>query len=166
MEDGPTVRGRPVTTDIADATPLIDLAAIGAVGVLMQAKRRGLIAALRPELDQLGACGFPLTNRVYRACLAVSGESARGTHRHGKRLRRMNRPSDRARPRRMERSLRGRDDARRRGTLDKGRHRPSRPSATLGLSRGLGHRWLKTARLFFCCRQCDKRSRNPSLLLR
>ncbi len=172
MEDGPTVRGRPVTTVIADATPLIYLAAIGkfdllgvlygrivipyavydevvtqgvgrpgaaetagaawvdrqavsdpakvtslqthldrgeseaivlaeklhadlvvmdesagrrvlagrgiafigTVGVLMQAKQQGLIAALKPELDQLRACGFHLTDRVYLACLAVSGE--------------------------------------------------------------------------------------------
>jgi predicted nucleic acid-binding protein len=50
------------------------IAFIGTVGVLMQAKQRGLIAALKPELDQLRACGFHLTDRVYRACLAVSGE--------------------------------------------------------------------------------------------
>ena len=47
---------------------------LGTVGVLMQAKRQGLIAALRPELDQLRACGFHLTDRVYRACLAATGE--------------------------------------------------------------------------------------------
>ncbi len=50
------------------------IAFIGTVGILMQAKRRGLIAALKPELDQLRTCGFHLTDRVYRASLAASGE--------------------------------------------------------------------------------------------
>jgi predicted nucleic acid-binding protein len=50
------------------------MAFIGTVGVLMQAKQRGLIAALKPELDQLRACGFHLTDRVYQACLAACGE--------------------------------------------------------------------------------------------
>lgn len=50
------------------------IAFIGTVGVLMQAKQRGLIEALKPELDRLRACGFHLTDRVYRACLMVVGE--------------------------------------------------------------------------------------------
>ena len=50
------------------------IAFIGTVGVLMQAKQRGLIAALKPALDQLRACGFHLTDCVYSACLAASGE--------------------------------------------------------------------------------------------
>jgi uncharacterized protein len=50
------------------------IAFIGTVGVLMQAKHRGLIPALKPELDRLRACGFHLTDRVYRACLAANGE--------------------------------------------------------------------------------------------
>ena len=50
------------------------IAFIGTVGVLMQAKQRGPITSLKPELDQLRACGFHLTDRVYRACLAASGE--------------------------------------------------------------------------------------------
>jgi uncharacterized protein len=50
------------------------IAFLGTVGVLMQAKRRGLIAALKPELDRLRNYRFHLTDRVYRACLAASGE--------------------------------------------------------------------------------------------
>lgn len=50
------------------------LAFIGTVGVLMTAKSRGLITALKPELDQLRACGFRLSDRVYRTCLAAVGE--------------------------------------------------------------------------------------------
>ena len=45
------------------------------------------------------------------------------------------------------------------------RDRQSRPSATWGLSRGLGHRWLKAVRSL-CCHQCDERSRNPSFPLK
>ena len=50
------------------------IAFIGTVGVLMQAKQHGLIAALKPELDQLRVSGFHLTDHVYRACLALVGE--------------------------------------------------------------------------------------------
>jgi predicted nucleic acid-binding protein len=47
---------------------------IGTVGVLMQAKPHGLIAALQPELDQLCVCGFHISDRIYRACLAAVAE--------------------------------------------------------------------------------------------
>jgi uncharacterized protein len=47
---------------------------LGTVGVLIQAKQRGLIVALKPEMDQLRASGFHLSDRVYRACLASAGE--------------------------------------------------------------------------------------------
>lgn len=47
---------------------------IGTVGVLIKAKQRGLVAALKPELDQLRSCGFRLSDRVYQACLAAVGE--------------------------------------------------------------------------------------------
>jgi predicted nucleic acid-binding protein len=46
----------------------------GTVGVLMLAKSAGLIPALKPELDQLRAHGFRLSDRVARACLAAVGE--------------------------------------------------------------------------------------------
>ena len=47
---------------------------IGTVGVLMQAKQRGLISSLKSELDQLRANGFHLTDQLYRTCLAAVGE--------------------------------------------------------------------------------------------
>jgi uncharacterized protein len=53
---------------------LRQLPCLGTVGVPMQAKQRGLIRALKPELDQLRACGFHLSNQVYRACLAAVAE--------------------------------------------------------------------------------------------
>jgi predicted nucleic acid-binding protein len=50
------------------------IAYTGTVGSLIQARFRGLIPALKPELDQLRASGFYLTEPVYRACLAAAGE--------------------------------------------------------------------------------------------
>jgi len=50
------------------------IAFLGTVGVLMLAKHRGLITALKSELDQLRARGFHLSERVYKACLAAVGE--------------------------------------------------------------------------------------------
>lgn len=50
------------------------LGCLGTVGVLMQAKQRGLIHALRSELDQLRACGFHLSDQLYQACLTAVGE--------------------------------------------------------------------------------------------
>jgi predicted nucleic acid-binding protein len=47
---------------------------VGTVGVLIQAKRRNLIPALAVEMDRLKACGFRLSERIYRACLAEAGE--------------------------------------------------------------------------------------------
>ena len=47
---------------------------VGTVGVLMHARRQGLISPLKPELDQLRVCGFHLSDRVYRSCLAAVGE--------------------------------------------------------------------------------------------
>jgi predicted nucleic acid-binding protein len=50
------------------------IACVGTVGVLMEAKQRGLIASLKSELDHLRACGFHLSDHVYRACVALVGE--------------------------------------------------------------------------------------------
>jgi predicted nucleic acid-binding protein len=47
---------------------------IGTVGLLIEAKRLGLIAVLKPELDQLRKCGFHLSDRVYLASLSMVGE--------------------------------------------------------------------------------------------
>ena len=54
-----------VETAGADIEKLLDAAA---------ELRQGLIASLKPELDQLRACGFHLSDRVYRSCLAAVGE--------------------------------------------------------------------------------------------
>jgi len=49
---------------------------MGAVGVLIQAKRRGLIPALRPELDALrNRAGFYLGQGVYFKALETAGET-------------------------------------------------------------------------------------------
>ncbi len=50
------------------------IAFTGTVGVLIQARQRGLLPSLRAELDRLRACGFHLADRIYRACLAAVGE--------------------------------------------------------------------------------------------
>jgi len=68
---------------------------------------------------------------------------------------------------RVERSLRRREP--RPGTRDIGRHSTG-PTASAftglqGLSRGLGHRRLDSARSLRCS-QRDKRARNPSFLLK
>jgi predicted nucleic acid-binding protein len=47
---------------------------MGTVGVLMTAKHRGLLPILKPDLDQLRASGFRLSDSVYQACLAAVGE--------------------------------------------------------------------------------------------
>jgi len=47
---------------------------IGSVGVLQQAKLRGLIPALKDDLDALRRAGFHLSDRVYRRCLTAVGE--------------------------------------------------------------------------------------------
>jgi hypothetical protein len=47
---------------------------IGTVGVLMSAKHRGIITALKPELDHLRAYGFHLSDHVYQTCLGLVGE--------------------------------------------------------------------------------------------
>ena len=52
----------------------MEIAFIGTVGVLMVGKQRGLVAVLKPELDQLRAWGFRLSDLVYRASLAAVGE--------------------------------------------------------------------------------------------
>jgi predicted nucleic acid-binding protein len=47
---------------------------IGTIGVLISAKLSGLLAALKPELDQLRICRFRLSDRLYRASLKAVGE--------------------------------------------------------------------------------------------
>ena len=50
------------------------LSFVGTIAVLTEGKRRGLVRTLRPELDRLRNCGFHLSDRVFRDCLAAVGE--------------------------------------------------------------------------------------------
>ncbi|MCX6022342.1 MAG: DUF3368 domain-containing protein [Chloroflexi bacterium] len=52
------------------------LKTLGSVGVLLRAKRDGLIPALRPPLDAMRAGGMYLTDAFYRRLLASAGEAA------------------------------------------------------------------------------------------
>lgn len=48
---------------------------IGMVGVLLEAKKKGYIASVRPYLDKLRATGFRLGEEVYQLALKLSQES-------------------------------------------------------------------------------------------
>ena len=52
----------------------LGLPVIGAVGVLVQAKRRGLLPLVRPSLDALLATGFYAGPNLYRRVLVDAGE--------------------------------------------------------------------------------------------
>jgi len=57
------------------AAQALGLRAMGAVGVLIHAKRRGMIATIRPELDALrDRAGFYLREAVYAKALDAAGE--------------------------------------------------------------------------------------------
>lgn len=47
----------------------------GTVGILLLAKKRGLIPALTPLLDQLGAKGVYLSPRLYEEARSLAGEA-------------------------------------------------------------------------------------------
>lgn len=47
----------------------------GTVGILLTAKRRGLISAVKPLLDQLTASGIRLSSRLYEEACRLAGES-------------------------------------------------------------------------------------------
>ena len=49
----------------------------GVVGVLIEAKAQGRLAAVGPVLDALRASGFWLGEAVYRRALAIAGEQGR-----------------------------------------------------------------------------------------
>ncbi len=58
-----------------DAARALQLAHIGVVGVLLAAKARGLVARVKPILDDLRAtAGFRLAEAVYQAVLRAAGE--------------------------------------------------------------------------------------------
>lgn len=48
----------------------------GTVGLLINARERALIPALRPVLDALVQAGFRIDHRLYRAALEIAGEDA------------------------------------------------------------------------------------------
>jgi hypothetical protein len=51
------------------------LTVVGTAGILVLAKRRGLLASVRPSLDQLRASGLYLDESLYGAVLQEVGES-------------------------------------------------------------------------------------------
>jgi predicted nucleic acid-binding protein len=53
----------------------LDLRLTGTLGLLLDAKKAGLVPALRPLLDKLQSLRFRLAPRTYSAVLALSGES-------------------------------------------------------------------------------------------
>jgi len=72
-------------TVVSNASPLINLARIGElallppglVGVLVEAKHKGLTSALRPQLDALrNLAGFWVSDRLYTRVLQDEGEMA------------------------------------------------------------------------------------------
>lgn len=51
------------------------IAVIGTAGVVLRARQRGLISAVRPVLDDLLATGFHLSDALYRGTLNRAGET-------------------------------------------------------------------------------------------
>ena len=51
------------------------LAVVGTLGVLLRAKRAGLLAGVRSHLDELNAQGFRLSDDLYQDVLELSGEA-------------------------------------------------------------------------------------------
>jgi len=49
----------------------------GTVGTLIVAKKRGLISAMAPLLDELQAAGFRLSEELYQTARVLAGESCR-----------------------------------------------------------------------------------------
>ncbi len=52
----------------------LGLEVTGTVGLLVDAKRRGLLTFIRPLLDRLRQSGFWLSSQVYQAALTAAGE--------------------------------------------------------------------------------------------
>jgi hypothetical protein len=47
---------------------------VGLLGLLLHAKLRGLVGAVRPSLDDMVAAGFFLDDSLYRSILGQAGE--------------------------------------------------------------------------------------------
>ena len=64
------------TTYLRGAPPRLPVSAsIGTLGLLLEAKRKGLLATLRPELDKLLASSFFLSEQLYDKLLRLARES-------------------------------------------------------------------------------------------
>jgi hypothetical protein len=60
------------------AAQRMGLDVVGVVGVLLEAKKAGVVGAIRPHLDSLRrGAGFYLSEDVYRYALALAGEGER-----------------------------------------------------------------------------------------
>lgn len=60
---------------VSDASPIIGLSAIGALGVLIEAKSKGLVAAVAPLLEALQTeAGFRLSPELYRHVIDACSE--------------------------------------------------------------------------------------------
>ena len=53
----------------------LGLAVVGTLGVLLRAKRAGLLSIVRPLLDALNAQGFRLDSNLYQDVLGLAGEA-------------------------------------------------------------------------------------------
>lgn len=53
----------------------LGLLVVGSVGVLLEARRRGYIEVVRPDLDAMIANGLYITDRLYREALQIAGET-------------------------------------------------------------------------------------------
>jgi predicted nucleic acid-binding protein len=51
------------------------LSVVGTLGLLLEAKRKGVLDAIRPELDKLLASSFFLSEQLYDKLLRLAGES-------------------------------------------------------------------------------------------
>ena len=56
-------------------TRAVGLQAIGTLGVLLMAKNQGLVASLKPLLDDLHNAGFHMSDTLYRQILYSAGET-------------------------------------------------------------------------------------------
>jgi len=54
----------------------LELKVVGVIGVLIRAKRAGLIPAVGPYLDALQTAGFRLVSELYQEALRLAGEKA------------------------------------------------------------------------------------------
>lgn len=54
----------------------LGLDVIGSAGILLQARRRGLIDTVRPDLDAMVAAGLYVSTRLYHEILEAAGESS------------------------------------------------------------------------------------------